>query len=53
MEKWIRLLPLLIFVSFPVLYFSGHAGSAAGSFAGIALLLLGMAGTLFKRFFSR
>lgn len=43
-------LPILIVVSFPLLYISGNQGSGAGAIFGILLLILGMSGSFLKRF---
>ncbi|BEU86730.1 hypothetical protein TAMA11512_01940 [Selenomonas sp. TAMA-11512] len=47
------LLPILIIVSFFVLHFAGKSGDSTTAIAGLALLLLGMSGSLITRFFQK
>ena len=47
------LLPILIVVSFFVLYTAGHRSDAMLGTIGLALLIVGMSGSLFARFFQK
>ncbi|GEM_PF-4691931 len=49
MQQLVAFLPVCILLSFPVLYFGGHASSSAGSMIGILVLFLGMSGPVIKR----
>ena len=53
MKKLVSWLPILILLAFPVLYFGGHSDSAMLSVFGILLLLIGMSGSICKRFFGK
>lgn len=47
--RGVNMLPILILLSFPLLYSAGQAGNSCNAFAGIVLLFAGMAGPLLKR----
>lgn len=48
-----QLLPILIVIAFFVLYAAGHRSDAVLGAVGLVLLVLGMSGSLFARFFQK
>jgi len=53
MKKLVIWFPIFILIAFPVLYFGGHSDNVMVSCFGILLLLLGMSGSICKRFLSK